>query len=156
MKPPRIQFLGTVAGLSIYLVSGERVRDEIDIDFTMGGNEAIYPSYIPAGEIWIDDAAHALDRNATALHEIVERDQMIRFHKDYDAAHDVASATERPFRQAMLRDRPRGFSAPRVAAAYQSYLKEPNRHPIVPRPNEVKRAKQLDAEIRAVVSRRGR
>jgi hypothetical protein len=92
LRRPRLRLLGRVAGLRIYLVCGKQVRDELDIDFTMGGNEAVYPSYVPPNEIWIDDAAHAHDRTATALHEIIERDQMMRFGKDYDDAHEVASA----------------------------------------------------------------
>jgi hypothetical protein len=77
MKPPRLRFLGRVGGLPIYLVSGEKVRNELDIDFTQGGNDGVYSFYIPAPEIWIDDALHGLDRTATALHEMVERDLMV-------------------------------------------------------------------------------
>lgn len=145
--PPRLRGLGRVAGLSIYLVSGQKVRNEIDIDFTMGGNEAVYPSYVPPGEIWIDDAAGSLDRTATALHEIVERDQMLRFGKNYDDAHEV-SATERPFRQQLLRQPPKEFDARRVAAAYRAYLRDPERYPVLSRPDELPRpARQLEREI---------
>ena len=38
LEPPRIRRLGYVTGLPVYLVSGERVRNDIDIDFTQGGN----------------------------------------------------------------------------------------------------------------------
>ena len=67
----------TINGMSAGLVSGEKVRNEMDIDFTQGGNDGIYPFYIPKSEIWIDDALHGLDRTATALHEMVERDLMV-------------------------------------------------------------------------------
>lgn len=153
MPSPRLKSLGTVAGLKIFLVSGERVRNAIDIDFTMGGNEAIYPQYVPAGEIWIDDAAGHLDRCATALHEIVERDQMMRFGKDYDAAHGVASAVERPFRKELLARPPSGFEPTRVAAAYRGYLRAPHAWTYTPRPNEVaKPAHVLDREIQGAMT----
>ena len=40
LESPRIRRLGHVTGLPVYLVSGEQVRNQIDIDFTQGGNEA--------------------------------------------------------------------------------------------------------------------
>lgn len=155
LQPPRTQYLGKIAGLSIYLVDGAKIRNEIDIDFTCGGNEAVYPSYNPPGEIWLDDAAGPLDRTATALHEIVERDQMMRFGKDYDDAHEVASANERPFRKQLAASPPRSFDARRVAAAYRAYLRDPERHPVIDRPNDPARsAQQMDREIAESLERR--
>lgn len=148
LQPPRLQYLGKVAGLSVYLVSGVLVRNTIDIDFTCGGNEAVYPSYVPPGEIWLDDAAGPLDRTATCLHEIVERDQMMRFGKNYDDGHEVASATERPFRRELAKSPPRAFDGQRVAAAYRKYLRDPGRYPVMARPNDPpKSQQQLKREI---------
>ncbi len=148
IRPPRTRYLGKVAGLTVYLVSGVAVRNDMDIDFTCGGNEAVYPSYVPPGEIWLDDAAGPLDRTATALHEIVERDQMMRFGKDYDDAHEVASATERPFRRQLSKAPPRAFDPRRVAAAYRAYLRDPGKHPVIDRPNDPPRGmRQMDREI---------
>lgn len=48
VKPPRLRSLGRIGGLELCLVSGERVRNTLDIDFTQGGNEAIYPKYVPS------------------------------------------------------------------------------------------------------------
>lgn len=157
LKPPRTHYLGKVAGLTIYLVSGVDVRNTTDIDFTCGGNEAVYPSYVPPGEIWLDDAAGPLDRTATALHEIVERHQMMTFGKDYEDAHEVASATERPFRRALSKAPPKAFDPRRVATAYRAYLKNPGRHPVIDRPNDPRRgAKQMDREIGEALGRRVR
>lgn len=153
LRPPRLRFLGEVADLSVYLVSGEWIRNEVDIDFTMGGNEAVYPSSVPLGEIFIDDAAHGLDRTATALHEIVERDQMLRFGKDYE----VASAHERPFRRDLARGSSKEFDARRMTAAYRAYLRDPERHPVLPRPDDPpKTERQLDHEIVKALGRPGR
>ena len=157
LPPPRTRYLGKIAGLSVYLVSGVSVRNNTDIDFTCGGNEAVYPSYVPPGEIWLDDAAGPLDRTATALHEIVERDQMMRFGKSYDDAHEVASATERPFRRALASDPPRTFAPRRVSAAYREYLRNPNRYPVIDRPNDPARsAHQMDRDIAEALKRERR
>jgi hypothetical protein len=157
MKLPYLRYLGKVAGLRIYLVSGVYVRNNLDIDFTCGGNEAVYPSYNPPGEIWLDDAAGPLDRTATALHEIVERHQMMTFGKNYEDAHEVASATERPFRRELDKAPPKAFDPRRVAAAYRAYLKDPGKHPVIDRPNDPPRGKrQMDREIAEALDRRAR
>jgi hypothetical protein len=155
MKLPYLRYLGKVAGLRIYLVSGVYVRNNLDIDFTCGGNEAVYPSYNPPGEIWLDDAAGPLDRTATALHEIVERHQMMTFGKNYEDAHEVASATERPFRRELDKAPPKAFDPRRVAAAYRAYLKDPGKHPVIDRPNDPPRGKrQMDREIAEALGKR--
>jgi hypothetical protein len=143
MRKPRLRFLGRVDGLDVYLVSGEHVRNVLDVDFTAGGNEAIYPAYIPPGEIWLDDALHALDRNATCLHEIVERELMLNDGMDYDHAHDIASAREKIFRKEMAKRRPTKFDARRVSAALAEFQKA-----------RKTTSRQLDREVAAVLRRR--
>ncbi len=144
-KTPRLRLLGLIAELAIYLVDGEYIRDNLDIDFVNGGNEAVYPSYVPPGEIWIDDAQHAIDRTATALHELIERDLMLHHGMSYDAAHDAANGHERAFRNDLKRHRPARFDAPRLAKAYRIYRHE------TPRRQETKR---LDQEIAQALSQR--
>jgi len=143
---PRRRLLGRGEGLSVYLVDGEYVRNELDIDFVNGGNGAVYPHYIPLDEIWIDDAQHALDRTATALHELVERDLMLHHGRSYDTAHDLANMYERPFRQRLKHHRPRSYHSREVMDAYRAYLWGSQR----PR----KTARQLDREVAGVL--RGR
>jgi hypothetical protein len=153
MKPPRLRLLGRVADLPVYLVSGQQVRDKTDIDFTMGGNEGVYPTYVPAGEIWIDDAAGTPDRMATTLHEIVERELMIHHGWTYDRAHDAASAAERPFRKDLARRPPKTFDAARVTAVYQAWLRQqPGKASTAPR----KHGKQLEREIEAAFTGKSR
>jgi hypothetical protein len=145
LASPRLRLLGRAEDLSIYLVDGEKVRDDIDVDFVNGGNEAVYPAYVPSGEIWIDDAQHPIDRTATALHELVERDLMLHHGMSYEAAHDAANARERVLRRDLARYRPERFDAGRVAAAYRAYLGETSTH---------KKSKQLDQEIAEALARR--
>lgn len=142
-----MRLLGCVEGLSIYLVDGEYVRNEIDVDFVNGGNGAIYPSYIPLDEIWIDDAQHALDRTATALHELVERDLMLHHGMGYDRAHDEANVYERALRWRLSHHRPEAYDPRRVMEAYRTYLRGRSGH---------KTGRQLDQEIAEVIRTRAR
>lgn len=124
LKPPRLKRLGYINGLAIYLVSGEQVRNNTDIDFTAGGSEAAYPGYIPKNEIWLDDALHVLDRVATIFHEIVERNLMLYGGIDYDEAHDIACKRELEFRKELARRRPTSTDLRLVTAALRPYSKE--------------------------------
>ncbi len=107
MPPVHIKKLGTIADCIVWLVDGERVRNELDIDFTCGGHNLVYPRYVPRGEIWIDDALGPLDATATLLHEAVEYCLMRDRKWSYDRAHDAASAAEMPLRKKMARSRPK-------------------------------------------------
>lgn len=147
LHPPRRRLLGQGNGLWVYLVDGERIRDEIDVDFVNGGNAAVYPSYIPHDEIWIDDAQHPLDRTATALHELVERDLMLHHGRSYDSAHDLANVYERAFRRQLRRHRPLTYNSHEVMAAYQTYLCGRGGH---------KTPRQLQREIAGLLRRRSR
>jgi hypothetical protein len=124
LEPPRIKRIGYVTGLPVYLVSGEKVRNEIDLDFTQGGNEAAYPGYVPPTEIWIDDAMHVLDRIATVFHEVVERNLVLYGGIDYDDAHDIALEREKKFREELQRARPTTTDLKLVTKALRPYAKE--------------------------------
>lgn len=146
LAPPRLRLLGRVAGLPVYLVSGEYVRNHLDIDFTQGGNDGVYSFYIPLGEIWIDDALHGLDRTATALHEMVERDLMVKHGMAYDPAHEIASSCERPFRRELARAGVTGFDAGRLEVAYRAYLRSQ------PKVQTARHPRQLQRDIEAIRS----
>jgi hypothetical protein len=124
LEPPRLRRIGYVTGLPVYLVSGEQVRNQIDIDFTQGGNEAAYPGYVPTDEIWIDDAMHSLDRIATIFHEIVELNLVKYGGMDYDKAHEIACAREIEFRKDLARKRPTSTDLRLVTAALRPYRDE--------------------------------
>ena len=124
LKSPRIKMLGFVTGLPVYLVSGEQIRNTIDIDFTQGGNEAAYPGYVPKNEIWIDDAMHALDRIATIFHEIVERNLVLYRGMNYDRAHEIACAREIELRKDLAKRRPTTTDLRIVTAALLPYRDE--------------------------------
>ena len=78
----------------VWLVHGRLVRDRIDVDFTMGGNPARYPRYVPSGELWIDAVLSPRDVAATVVHEVVETLAMQRGGLSYGRAHGLATAEE--------------------------------------------------------------
>lgn len=160
LKYPRTCYLGNITGLAIYVVDGEHVRNEIDLDFTQGGNNAVYPNYVPRGEIWIDDVLGTLDRTATLLHEIVELNLMTSKGWGYDRAHDAASAAERPFRRELMKNPPRTTDLARVSMAL---LKQPStaavakhdrEYPRVAAVGKRRKSAKLAREVNAFIQRR--
>lgn len=133
MKAPRLKSLGRLWGLRIYLVSGEQVRNELDLDYTAGGHEAIY-SYVPRGEVWIDNALSGLCRTATVVHEILERDLMLRYGMGYDKAHDRACAFERTLRVELRRAGVQKYDARKASAALKLYRTSGANQRNTPRP----------------------
>lgn len=115
LQPPRTRRLGRCQGLTVYLVDGVLVRNTHDQDFTMGGNEAIYPRYVPPGEIWLDENMRPLDRMATLFHEIIERNAMIDRGMSYAAAHGLANKLEADVRRELSGQRTPKFDLGRVA-----------------------------------------
>jgi hypothetical protein len=111
VKSPRIKLLGRVAGLPVYLVDGEKIRNETEIEFTSGGHGYVYPAFIPKGEVWLDDAIYgAIDLMATTYHEVIERDLMKPPSSwSYSRAHDVASKLEVEFRRRLAAQRRKTF-----------------------------------------------
>jgi hypothetical protein len=97
----RRRVIGKAGGRKVVLVRGRVVRDLAYVHFTMGGHIRRY-RWIPADEIWIDDAVAPAERPAVVLHEQVEVDLMEDHGLDYHAAHAKASAAEASFRRRQL------------------------------------------------------
>ena len=87
----------------IFLVDGEFIRDNTYIDFTEGGSWLRYPTFIPEGEIWLDDF-NATELIRVLIHETaevtyaLEHDLDITQEKDYSEAHDHANEIEQTAR----------------------------------------------------------
>ena len=84
--------------VSVYLVDGQYVRDNLYLDFTEGGNDQVYSDFIPAGEVWLDNDVNTRELLAVLVHELHERWMMAR-GMDYDAAHEAANAIEASVRE---------------------------------------------------------
>ncbi len=79
-------------GVSVWIVSGRKVRSVYDIDFTAGGHEHVY-EFVPQGEVWIDDDIAEPERGFVLLHELHERNLMAK-GMPYQAAHADSSRIE--------------------------------------------------------------
>jgi hypothetical protein len=78
-------------------VDGTKVRDDIDTDFTMGGNPSRY-SYIPKGEMWVEKNLSPKDRVSTVIHEAIEHRLMKNRGMNYETAHDEANKSDKKVR----------------------------------------------------------
>ncbi|MFH1503410.1 MAG: hypothetical protein ABIE36_02020 [Candidatus Diapherotrites archaeon] len=78
--------------LKVWIVDGRLVRDLFFIDFTEGGHDKVY-SFIPQGEIWLDDDLTLREIKFVLLHEVHERNLMSS-GEDYASAHESSSKIE--------------------------------------------------------------
>ena len=83
--------------LRIVPVDGERVRRDVDVDFTMGGNPSRY-AYVPQGELWIGDNLSPPAAISTIVHESVEHRLMKHEGLSYDDAHEAANGIDAELR----------------------------------------------------------
>ena len=63
------------SAVTVWIVNGRLVRSTFDIDFTEGGHDKVY-EFVPAAEVWIDDAIFEQERGYILLHELHERNRM--------------------------------------------------------------------------------
>lgn len=78
----------------LWIINGEAVRDLYYIDFTEGGHDYAYPSFVPKNEIWIDDDVLLRERQYIIVHELYERYLMAKKGFSYDDAHSHATRKE--------------------------------------------------------------
>jgi hypothetical protein len=83
--------------IHVYLVYGEFVRDIYLVEYAEGGHDLVY-SFIPKGEIWIEEVLHPSERTFIILHELHER-YLMSEGKDYPHAHKGATIIEDHFRE---------------------------------------------------------
>jgi len=81
----------------IFLVSGEYVRNSLEIDFTMGSHHYV-SSYIPKDEVWLDSRMSEHDRAALIKHEIHEA-RLMKKGMTYPRAHALATRVEKKLRK---------------------------------------------------------
>ena len=93
----RKKLIGTYQGVKFYFVNSEYIRDNIDIDYVLGGNGYRY-NYVPEEEIWLEEIPEPGDIAPTILHEFIESHKMAKGWY-YDRAHDFASHYEKLFRK---------------------------------------------------------
>jgi hypothetical protein len=99
------ELLGNLFGFDIWTVHGDVVRNEIDTDFTNGGNPSRF-AYVPENEIWLE-GSNGDDNMAILLHELIECGLMAgNEDENYETAHDRATIEEKAFRKQMANQTP--------------------------------------------------
>ncbi len=101
---PRLTKIFKNNEIIVYLVDGDVVRKNFDIQFTSGGNAGRYPKFTPTCDIWVENTLGDKDKLFNAAHEIVERYLMLFNNVDYDAAHAKASNYELAIRKKEVED----------------------------------------------------
>lgn len=101
-KTPDNGIMGSINGITIRLVDGDKIKVKHDIDFVEGGNDEAYPTYMPKSEIWIDKNIHSHDWKFICLHEFVERALMSKENLSYKDAHKLADMVEEEARKINL------------------------------------------------------
>lgn len=91
--PIRERVLGHSTDTVVWLVNGENVRRDLFPDFVEGGHDIVY-SFIPHGEVWIDDDSLFDDElSYVIIHELFER-HLMTLGATYLEAHAEATKVE--------------------------------------------------------------
>ena len=89
--------LTSVGNVKVWLVDGKSVRNYYDKNFVQGGHSKVY-SFIPKGEVWIDDDLSEQERKPVIIHELNELGLM-RKGIPYIKAHGKSNIKENRFRK---------------------------------------------------------
>ncbi|MBN2052479.1 hypothetical protein JW756_03170 [Candidatus Woesearchaeota archaeon] len=71
------ELLAEYGDVNVWIVDGELVRSALYICFTEGGHDKVY-AFVPENEIWIDDDLSPEERKFVLLHELYERNLMLK------------------------------------------------------------------------------
>lgn len=80
-------------GTTVWIASGQRIRDLYRTDFVEGGHGYVY-KWIPKNEIWLEDQLQEAEKPFILLHEFVEMIYMHHLNADYASAHRAAAKIE--------------------------------------------------------------
>ena len=85
-------------GVKVYIVDGDFIRSNINVDYVEGGHGYVY-DYIPTDEIWVEDMEDKQEEFFNFTHEDYERAKMkANPNMSYDTAHDKACEKETKLR----------------------------------------------------------
>lgn len=80
------------AGVVVWIVDGELVRDLYYVEYTEGGHHFVY-DFVPYNEVWLDDDLDPQERDFVLLHELHER-YLMHSGLNYEHAHHSSSIIE--------------------------------------------------------------
>jgi hypothetical protein len=118
----RKEFYGTLLGLDVWIVDAQHVRDVLDVDFCMGSHDA-HSSFIPEREIWICNYIQPGEMFPLLVHEVLERENMVKRGWSYEKAHDRSSQIEILLRRQGLKKPVRTY--PEAFNLAQAYVSDP-------------------------------
>jgi hypothetical protein len=87
------RLVGEYRGIKLYVVDGEYVRGNVDLDYCLGGNGGRY-KYCPEDELWCCDQENVEDMFSIFTHEFMEMVHMVHQKTNYDKGHDLANDYE--------------------------------------------------------------
>lgn len=89
----KIPFAVLPDNTKIYIVDGNHIRNNIFVDFVLGGHGYVY-DFVPKDEIWIERIQNSKDEQYNFTHEVIEYLLMKHCKKYYDDAHDFSAKIE--------------------------------------------------------------
>jgi hypothetical protein len=89
--------------LDIYLVDGNKVEVDEDMDFVEGGNFKKW-KFIPKGQVWIDAWQYPEMDCFIAFHEVIET-LLMKEGMSYNKAHPIANKYEKEKRKDFLKEK---------------------------------------------------
>jgi hypothetical protein len=92
-----VEHITTLGAISVDVVDGRAIRDDLYIDWTEGGHDLRY-KFQPKNSIWIDNDLAVSERMAVIVHEAVER-MLMALGWSYERAHEFATLVERAYRR---------------------------------------------------------
>lgn len=86
-------YVGDADGNHIFLVNGDEVKDQFEMDFVEGGNDLRW-DFIPDHQVWIDAGQDRARWPHITVHELEERRRMAK-GMGYQKAHEIANKIEK-------------------------------------------------------------
>ena len=97
-EEPYVKMLRKIGNLTVWIVDGKYIRDNIDVEFTNFAQHYRFPKFIPKNELWIGKEVKQHDQSFYVTHLLEEFKQMDS-GKDYDTALKIADRKEKASRK---------------------------------------------------------
>jgi hypothetical protein len=106
MREPYVELYKKIDGFKVYVVDGEFIRTEKDIDFTNFGQHYRH-SYIPKDELWVDETnPQGEDEYKYYVQHMIVEHSLMADGMPYNKASDLANKVEAELRKRDIDNRP--------------------------------------------------
>src|SRR3989338_6290409 len=93
IKKPYIKKYGVFSGFDVWIVDGNYIRTNIDIEFTNAGQHYRF-KYIPKNELWIDRKYGEPGEEKYYIDSLVIENRLMSKGKGYDESSDKSDFVE--------------------------------------------------------------